>query len=273
MRHFAAVILALAVPGSALAHDFWLQPQSWNVAPSVRTPFTVEVGHGAARERWQAGAERVLALRAIGPGGAADVRPLFVPGGEVPHLAPTFRREGLHVIALVSNNSESNLPAIRFNDFLKEEGLTPAIVHRARTGRTNAPGRELYSRRAKALVRVGRSNPADDALATRPIGLTLEVVPLRNPYSLGTNHVLPVQILFEGRPLPGALVKLTNLEFDSKPFRTMRSDAKGQAQFVVPQSGSWLVNVVWTKPIVSQSGDFQTIFSSLTFGYPVKGRS
>jgi hypothetical protein len=31
-----------------------------------------------------------------------------------------------------------------------------------------------------------------------------------------------------------------------------------------------LVNVIWTKPIAHPEADFQTTFSSLTFGYPAR---
>lgn len=270
MRRFILTIVGLSFAGAASAHDFWLQPRSWQTAPGVALPFFVEVGHGSFRQQWGADGGHLLALNDLAHGGGVDVRPLFKPGGEVPHLTRTFRREGLHIISLVSTNAPSDLPSIRFNDYLQAEGLTPAIEARTRSGTMNQNGRELYSRRAKALIQVGRQKPSDDALATRPLGLTLEIVPLRNPYSLGADHILPVQILFEGRPLPGALVKLTNLEFDAKPLRVIRSDASGRASFSVPQVGSWLVNVIWTKPLASRDADFQTTFSSLTFGYPAK---
>jgi hypothetical protein len=270
MRGFVATIIGLSLAGTASAHDFWLQPQSWQTAPGNPLPFVVEVGHGSFRQQWGADGGHLLALNDLAHGGAVDVRPLFKPGGEVPHLTRTFRREGLHIVSLVSTNAASDLPAIRFNDYIKAEGLTPAIDARTRSGVMNSNGRELYSRRAKALVQVGRPKSSDDALATRALGLTLEIVPLRNPYSLGADHVLPIQILYEGRPLPGALVKLTSLEFDAKPLRVVRSDARGQAAFEVPPVGSWLVNVIWTKPIASRGADFLTTFSSLTFGYAAK---
>lgn len=270
MRRFAALAIGLALAGTASAHDFWLQPQSWQTAPGIPLPFIVEVGHGSFRQQWGADGGHLLTLNDLARGGAVDVRPLFKPGGEVPHLTRTFRREGLHIVSLVSTNAASDLPSIRFNDYIKVEGLAPAIDARTRAGKMNANGRELYSRRAKALVQVGRPSPTDDALATRRIGLTLEIVPLRNPYSLGADHVLPVQILYEGRPLPGALVKLTSLEFDAKPLRMVRSDSSGRASFQVPPVGSWLVNVIWTKPISSPDADFLTTFSSLTFGYSAR---
>lgn len=272
MRIVLGLVAVAALAGPAVAHDFWLQPRSWQVAPGVAVPISFEVGHGDARERWEAGADKVMALRDHAQGGATDLRPLFRPGGKQPHLIRTFRSEGLHVVSMVSGDSLSDLPAIRFNDYLKVEGLTPAIVARARSGRNNASGREYYSRRSKALIQVGRRMRTDDRLATQPIGLRLEIVPLRSPYSLLPDRILPLQILFEGRPLPGALVKLTLLESDARPQQSARSDARGRVRFKIPQKGSWLVNVVWTKPVASRDVDFQTTFSSLTFGYPGKPR-
>ena len=233
-------------------------------------PFVVEVGHGSFRQQWGADGGHLLALQDVAQSGQIDLRPLFKPGGTAPHLTRVFRTPGLHIISLVSTDAASNLPSIRFNDYINVEGLTPAVDARTRGGTMNGNGRELYSRRAKAMVQVGSATPNDDVLASKPLGLTLEIVPLRNPYSLGDDHVLPVQILYNGRPLPGALVKLTNLEFDARPLQAVRSNAAGRASFQVPQVGSWLVNVIWTRPVKSRDADFQTVFSSLTFGYPAK---
>ena len=270
MRGILPLAVLMSLSGTALAHDFWLQPRGWQAVPGIPLPFIVEVGHGPFRQQWGADGGHLLALNDLARGGSIDIRPLFKPGGQVPHLTRIFQRRGLHIITLVSTEAKSDLPSIRFNDYIKAEGLTSAIDARARSGTTSSNGRELYSRRAKALVQVGGAARQDDALATRPLGLTLEIVPLRNPYSLGADQILPVQILYQGRPLPGALVKLTNLEFDARPLRMMRSDANGRAGFAVPKVGSWLVNVIWTQPVASPDADFQTIFSSLTFGYPAR---
>lgn len=269
-RLAVAIVTFIALGGTAAAHDFWLEPRSWQARPGVPMPISFEVGHGDARERWAAGGDKLAALSDVSRRGVTDLRSLFREGGQQPHLTHTFREPGLHIVTMRSGDSVSDLPALRFNEYLALEGLTPAITARARRGRTKANGREFYSRRAKALIRVGGTLPTDNALATRPLGMTLEIVPLRNPYALGADHRLPVQILFEGRPLPGALVKLTLLESDARPIKTVRSDARGRATFAIPQSGSWLINVVWTKAIANRDADFQTTFSSLTFGYPVR---
>ncbi|HEX4340615.1 MAG TPA: hypothetical protein VH062_32125 [Polyangiaceae bacterium] len=67
----------------------------------------------------------------------------------------------------------------------------------------------------------------------------------------------------------GALVKLTNLEHDSSPLEVMLTDHDGRASFTMPSSGRWLLNVIWTRPLpASEETDFETVFSSLSFGFP-----
>lgn len=250
------------------AHDFWLQPARFWIGSSAAVPIAILVGHGVNRAPWDVASGRVLLLRDIGPAGMVDhlfaIRARSV--ASIP--AMRFTTPGTHIVALQSGHAVSDLPAVRFNDYLKEEGLTPAMRLRARTRATASPGREIYSRRAKALVQVGPVNPLQRHV-TRPLGLTLEIVPERNPYAPSKTSAFPVIIMYEGRTLPGALVKLTNLDADQKPVAVRISDGNGRAVFNVPQRGLWQVNVVWTKPIRGDArGDFDTTFSSLTFGFP-----
>ncbi len=169
--------------------------------------------------------------------------------------------------------SFSELPSIRFNDYAKEEGLALAIAQRRRTGKSGAPGFERYSRRAKAIVQVGAHTPASQSAVTRPIGLKLEIVPARNPYALGASRMLPVHVLYKGRRLANATVKLTSLEYDAKPVAVAITNRSGRASFRIPPTGSWLLNVVWAEPVAGDKRvDFDTTFSSLTFGYGVGSR-
>ncbi len=228
---------------------------------------TVEVGHGPFRSRWSGAVDRVVMLKSYGPNGVldqkGDLHPSSEKDGDVSFSAP-----GTYVLAFESTHAESTLPSIRFNDYINVEGMTPAIETRAAAKATDQPGREIYSRRAKAIFQVGAPSSKPQPWVTTPVGLTLEIVPEKNPYTLAPNEALPVRVFYEGKPLVGALVKLTNLEFDIRPVAMHRSDRDGRASFQVPRTGTWLVNVIWTKPIKGNpKADFDTTFSSLTFGY------
>jgi uncharacterized GH25 family protein len=266
---FALVKLSLVlVATSATAHDFWLQPQQFRIRPGTALPITALIGHGDDRGRWEADASRVIMLKAIGPDGTADLRYSFRQRGAGSHFSPVFAKAGVYVVAMQTNHASSELPAKRFNDYAVGEGLTPILRHRMKMGTSAAAGRELYSRRAKVLIRVGDATGKTDPRTMKAIGLTLEIVPERDPYALGKSRNLPVRVYYEGKVLAGATVKLTDLNSDKKPVAIIKTNASGRASFRVPDSGSWLLNVVWSKPIKGrQDADFDTIFSSLTFGY------
>lgn len=270
MRVFRTAAICLTISTPLSAHDFWLQTRGYQFPAPAAAPFVVLVGHGVFRERWAGDLSRLVFLRTIGPDGVRDHRADLI-GGVANNGVLKLPQAGTYVVSMQTTPAASDLPALRYNSYATEEGLTPALELRSRTGRTNANGRETYSRRLKALVQVGDTT-RPQLQVTQRVGLSLEIVPERDPYKLRPDGKLPVRIWFEGRPLSGALVKLTNLDFDTRPVEMHRSDTGGRTSFSVPNKGAWLVNVIWTKPIAGNpAADFETTFSSLTFGYsPVR---
>jgi uncharacterized GH25 family protein len=263
------MLLAAGVCAPALAHDFWLQPEQYLLRPGEQTAFTLEVGHGPFRQRSPIASGRITRFAALTPSGTMiDLREALRIGGTSNDGDFQFRAPGTYVVVLETDDrAESHLPAIRFNDYLRVEGLTPALEQRERTNRMNADGSENYSRRTKALVHVGAPDAPGDVALTRPVGLPLEILLQRSPYETPRASSLPIQVLYYGQPLAGALVKLTNLEHDEAPVELHRTDNHGQAQFAMPGDGRWLLNVIWTRPSPStRETDFETVFSSLSFG-------
>jgi uncharacterized GH25 family protein len=266
----AAGALALACgPHVAAAHEFWIQPERFWLPVDAATPMTLQVGTGTERQRSQLPARRVLRFDATASGGEAlDLRPALTLGGPTADGALSFARPGVYVVTLRSDaNAQSHQSAARFNAYAQEEGLTPALETRAERGLQAIDASERYSRQTKALVQVGDGGGAQDAV-TRPVGLTLEIVPEVSPYALPRPAALPVRVLYEGRPLAGALVKLTDLAHDAAPLEQHRTDGEGRAGFVMPTGGAWMMDVVWTKPLTDEGVDFETVFSSLSFGFP-----
>lgn len=258
----------LAVVTAAEAHDFWLQPVRWQARPGEPVSVTLQVGHGPYRQRSPIPANRILRFEAIAPDGRRiDLRKTLHVGAPAADAAIGLLRPGVYSIILETDNrAESHLPAVRFNDYLKVEGLTPAIALRARTGRSDADGAENYSRHARTIVQIGPVDPRGQAQVVRPAGLALEIVPETSPLT-GSRGPLPVRVFYRGQPLAGALVKLNDLDHDAQPIETHRSDAQGRAVFTTPGKGSWQLNVIWTRPQPSSSlTDFDTSFSSLSFG-------
>lgn len=254
-------ILALAST-SASAHDFWLQPARWKPADEAGLEFTLEVGHGPDRQRSPIRASRILTLENVQPDGSiADLRPNLHLGEANGDLTAGG---SLATIVLVTDvAAESHLDPVRFNAHLQSEGLTDAIAWREAHNQSSAEGSENYGRVAKALIR----SASRTSVVQRPLGLELEIVPLRDVYAPAVTR-LPVQVLFKRAPLKGATVKLYDLGNDGTPVATCTSDPDGRCTFDFARRGSWLVNVVWSTPNAAGSlTDFRTIFSSLSFGF------
>lgn len=272
MSRFAiwcASLFTLALGQPALAHDFWVQPAAFWLAPHTGTPMTLQVGHGSERQRSAISLGRIARFVAIAPGDAPiDLRPSLRLGEADSVLG--LHAPGVHVLALETDNrARSQLTADRFNAYASEEGLTPALQRPTRAGQANANVSERYSRVAKSIVMVGDPSAGAQAQATRAVGLALEIVPEVSPYAQPQAATLPIRVFYEGRPLPGALIKLTDLDHDAAPFETRRTGEAGRASFTMPKDGRWLLNVVWTKPLPSSAdADFETVFSSLSFGFP-----
>jgi uncharacterized GH25 family protein len=257
-----ALVCAGVMALPAWAHDFWIQPNHFLAAPDGSISLTFEAGHGPDRQRSPISARRITRFAEVKPDGqAVDLRGM---------LDYRLQGAGIHLLFLETDNrAQSHLSSARFNAYLRDEGLTPALRQRAERQSMNEDGFERYSRVAKALIQVGAAGAGGQDQATKVLGLALEIVLERSPYAEPQPAALPVRVLYEGRPLAGGLVKLTNLEHDDAPVETQLTDASGRARFTMPGGGAWLLNVVWTKPVQQADGiDFETVFSSLSFGVP-----
>jgi uncharacterized GH25 family protein len=264
-----AALIGLCSASTVAAHDFWVQPAQYWTMPQSVTSITLQVGHGPSRQRSPIPRQRIARFEAITPAGeVVDLRGSLDLGGDSSDGAFRLRAPGAYVLVLETDETQGRMPAARFNGYLREEGLSLALEQRERTQRIDADGRERYSRRAKSIVQVGSQDQGSQSQITRPLGLELEIVPEANPYAEPRAAILPVRVFFEGAPLAGALVKLTNLEHDAEPTDVQRTNDVGRVAFRMPESGTWLVNVVWTRPLTdAPDAEFETVFSSLSFGF------
>jgi hypothetical protein len=270
-RRFALALITVCGASPVLAHDFWVQPNTYWMPSAAITTMTLQVGHGPSRQRSPIPSRRIMRFEAIGPDGiATDLRGRLRLGGVAADGDVALRKPGAHVIVFQTDNrAQSHLPSLRFNDYLRVEGLTPALDHRIRAGQMDRDGSENYSRCAKSILQVGPANTNSQTRVTTALGLPLEIVPERNPYAKPRSPILPVRILYRGRPLAGALVKMTRLEDDAAPLESHLTDRAGRATFAMPSSGTWLLNVIWTRVQPgSAETDYETTFSSLSFGFP-----
>ena len=202
----------------------------------------------------------------------------FSRGGEVvltpqlpDHLAQdsvalAFDRPGAQLIVLDTQPFTITLSADTFNAYLREEGLERVLAQRKATGQDAQPGRERYRRHVKTLLRVG--DQSDASFGVRA-GQTLEIVPLADPQRLRPGGPLSLQVLFNGAPLEGALVKVWNQRGAQLNVLRTRTDAAGRSTTTLPWAGVWMASVVHMVPTTDGQGqDWDSHWGNLTFEMP-----
>ena len=254
-----AMTTALSVAPPLLAHDLWIEPTSFSPKLGQIVGVRLRVGVNLVGDP----VPRVPALvNQFVVEDAADRKPVFGRDGADPAGFLRVAMPGLHVIGYYSNPSWLELPAEKFNAYLKEEGLDSIIALRARRNETGASARELYSRCAKSLVLSGSPS---EAQGDRPLGFPLELVAERNPYAIRAGQDLPVRLMYKNRPLEGALVVAIN-NMEPADRLAARSDRGGRVRFRLRPGGMWLVKAVHMVPAPSGSNaEWASYWASLTF--------
>ena len=247
--------MLLAAP--VFAHDFWIEPASF--APQSGNILSVRLRVGQDFMGDPVPRDPALVKQFVFDDGSGP-KPLVGRDGSDPAGYLRVDSQGLLVIGYFSNASPVEMPAEKFNQYLKDEGLEGVLAQRDRRKQSGEPGRELFSRCAKSLVSSGASNGAD-----RRLGFTLELVAERNPYALHAGDDLPVRLTYENRPLAGALVVAMN-RLDPSQKLTARTDAQGRVHFRLPKSGVWLIKSVHMVPAAAGAkADWSSFWASLTF--------
>jgi len=197
----------------------------------------------------------------VGPGAGGE-KPVLGPDGSDPAGFARADGKGLHVIGYRGKHSSVALEAAKFESYLKEEGLERVVERRAASGQSAAPGLEIYSRCAKALL----ESPGGDGMGfDRVLGFTLEIVPEKNPFALKPGESLPVRVLFEGKPLEGALVVALSQRHPEARAQA-RTGADGRASLPIAGDGASLVKCVHMVPATGRDdADWESFWGSLTF--------
>lgn len=271
IRRLMPVMLAVAVTATVAAHEFWLSPASWRVAPGQRATILINAGDRFPHATSFTAPERVDSVRLVGP------------AGEIP-IPPPFRREkdslaadvqvpttpGTYIGVVLIKPRLVEIKAPDFEKYLAHEGLDDVIFQRARAGESTKPGRERYSRFGKTLIRVGDAQPS--VHATRPLGLKVELVPLTDPTTITSGARSRFRLLFEGKPVSGAMVGAIYASAKVRPDEwplSGRTDAQGEVEFTLNDAGPWLIRAVHMVRRAGERGaeaaDWESYWASLSF--------
>lgn len=271
VRRSISIVMALVVTATLSAHEFWLSANPWRVAPGEHATILINVGDRFPVASSFTTPERVDSVRLVGPAGDIPVTPPFQR--EKNSLAAKVQAPeaaGTYVGVAIIKPRVLEIKARDFETYLRHEGLDSVLADRERAGERLKPGRERYARYGKTLIRVG--DGAADGTATRPLGLRVELVPLTDPTRLKPGDRCRLRLLFDGRPVSGAMVGAiyasANVKPDEWPLRE-RTDAQGEVEFTLNDPGPWLIRSVQMVRRTGESGaeavDWESYWASLSF--------
>jgi uncharacterized GH25 family protein len=247
------------VARAAFAHDFWIEPSTYRPRVGTNLMASLRVGQeliGDAVARDSSMIERFIVRDGAGERDIAGLERRDPAG----YLA--VEHPGLAVIGYRSRPKYLEMPADKFEQYLKDEGLETVIASRKRSGDSLKPSREIFSRCAKSIIFADGGGTG--ARFDTPLAFRYEIVPKTNPYQM-KNDEMNVVVLYDGKPLPNALVVAMHQEDPSLRLR-IRADAKGRVTFRLPKRGIWLIKSVQMIPAPAGSNaDWESLWASLTF--------
>lgn len=253
-RAWATVTALMALAGGAApvrAHDFWIEPSTFR--PEIGQPIGVRLHIGDGFKGWSVprNVRRIEAFEVVGPGGA---QPIVGRDGSDPAGIARFTRPGAYVIGYRSHPAFTEMEPAKFDEYLREKGLEEILALRAQRGRSEVKAREAYSRFSKSLIRVGGA-PA--GVADRAIGLRFEI--------LAESTAGDFRLLFDGKPLQGALVAAVRRNADGEAIRA-RTDFRGSVKLPIGEPGVWLISSVhMLEARDGVAADWESFWASLTY--------
>ncbi len=258
----SSIALLLAATVAAHGHVLYIMPGNFLPAGGATITVGFHVGDSFPESEVGGRLDRLKDPRLIWRNGSAAIGNLRVDGKrDAGDAVAGGTGELIAAVQTIPNLIELN-PA-KFTDYLKEEGLTETIAWRAAHGESGKPGKERYSKYAKAVLIAGAAN----GFASHRVGYVIEIIPEADPYTLKPGALLPVQVLFRGKPA-------ADLQIESawaagggqKTTVAGRTGPDGRTKVPLPSAGLWRIHTIKMERCAEPSvADWESFWASMTF--------
>jgi uncharacterized GH25 family protein len=263
MKKFITSLLILCAIGVA-AHEFWLQPDKFIYNKGETATIKFRVGENFEGDNWNSNRSKINFLTFYTNGITKDVAP-FISDNNGDSLRLTLTSDGTAMIAYNGLNSFIELDAAKFNDYLKEDGLTEAIEYRKQHNETEDSSHEFYQRSVKTIIQVGKKY--DDTYKQKT-NLPVDIIPQSHPYQLKDGKEVSFKILFQQKPLTNHLIKIWHRVNNKTVYSDKMSDEKGQITLPITTTGKWMVSTVKMVRLKNDpKAKWQSYWGSCTWGH------
>lgn len=254
LRITLLTIFSIFAPVALLAHDLFLIASSWMPKPGERVSVRMVVGHNFPDGSVLAMADKMKVT-------------LLSPDGKTTPLSLT--KDGIYQVASFTPQTTGASIVIAQYQFFSTKTRAGKTVYLPKAEVKEPIDYSTYvSRSAKTIIGTGGANP------TKPLGMDLEIVPQVDPTTLKAGDLLPVQILYKGKPVvpernEEIIVKAVYAGFqvdeDTYAFAG-HTDKNAMCRVKLTQPGTWMVIVERRMPAADSSKSDSELYSAtLTF--------
>ena len=275
----ATAALALAA-GALAAHDFWIVPGAFALAPGDMLEIRGQTSTRFPTSVSAVVPERLADARIVSASGEDRLTDFSVSGTSlVIRHRPTSPGQLIVAVGLVPRSARTT-PA-RLKNYIALEGAPQLAERYEREGlypRTDSLT-QTSSKFAKTMVEVGRGGPRAFA---RAVGHPLELVPVNDPAMLRAGDTLVVRLLYRGQPVAGAHLHGSpapaglTVTSDTAQARVAtwndvaaETGPDGTARMALATSGLWNVRGLHAAPVTPASSsslpEWEALFVTLVF--------
>lgn len=256
-------LLALCFALPAAAHEFWIEPDAFQVPTSSPIEANLKNGQGFSGINLAYFETRTDRFQIVSGGETRDYAGRM---GDVPAFRLDQAPDGLLVV--IHQTTPSTLTYskwTKFRAFVTRKDAAWALERHAERGLPQSGFQELYTRFAKSLIGVGNASGMD-----RDTGLEIELTALANPYTDDLSAGLPVRLSYRGAPRAAAQIEV----FERAPgglvtITRHRTDTEGRALIPVrPGHVYQLDSVVLREPPPGSDAAWESLWANLTFAVP-----
>jgi len=246
-------------------HEFWIQPDKFIYKRGETINIKFLVGENFEGENWTGDKDKVASLRYFFDNVSDKNLNANLGSNKGDSLQIAMLDEGTAMVTLNTKNSFIDLEAVKFNEYLREDGLREALEYRKKNGDTIKNGLEYYQRSVKTIFQVGEKT--NDVYKQRT-ELPLDIIPAEHPYTVAKDGHFKVKIFFKGEKLKKTRVKVWHKLENKVSQLEYTTNDDGEIKFFLSPEGEWMISCV--KMIRLQKdpqAEWQSYWGSLTWGY------
>jgi uncharacterized GH25 family protein len=253
-----ALVFAISWSTPAQAHDTWLIPDQFNLAP--KSTVTLDMTSGMEFPKLDAAPkpERVKSANCRLAGKSFEI----TDKSAAPHslqFKAELADEGVATFWVKLPPRAIELTPDQVKEYLDEVDA-PEALRQEWAAMKEPRWRESYTKHPKTFALVGK--PQSDRSWAEPVGMFLEIVPEKDPTALKAGDDFPVRVLKDDAPFPG--FSLNAVSAGEARGETRKTDTDGRVTFRLSKDGRWLLRGTDIRKSSQPDTDWESDFTTLT---------